>query len=91
MKKFNTTGLCASGTHYMVDISGKIEEIMKLVDSDDLHIAATFGYVKEKDKKAAISNRIFEILLLDYFVSSDEKTESLMPPAGQGLYHDITT
>ena len=32
MKRFNVTGLCVKDKHYMVDISKKIEEIMKLVD-----------------------------------------------------------
>ena len=32
MKRFNVTGLCVKEKHYMVDISKKINEIMKLVD-----------------------------------------------------------
>ena len=31
MKEFNITGLCVPHEHYMVDISGKIDEILKLV------------------------------------------------------------
>ena len=33
MKRFNVTGLCVHEEDYMVDISGKIEQIKKLVDS----------------------------------------------------------
>ena len=33
MKEFNTTGVCISSKHYMVDISGHVEEIRKLVDA----------------------------------------------------------
>ena len=33
MKKFNVTGLCTPEEDYMVDISGKIAQIKKLVDS----------------------------------------------------------
>lgn len=31
-KKFNDVGLCVPGRHYMVDISGKIDQIVRLVD-----------------------------------------------------------
>lgn len=33
-KRFNTTGVCVPKKHYMVDISGKINEIEKLVDDE---------------------------------------------------------
>ena len=33
MKKFNVTGTCVPEEHYMVDISGKIAQIKKLVDN----------------------------------------------------------
>ena len=32
MRRFNVTGLCIPEEDYMVDISGKIEQIRKLVD-----------------------------------------------------------
>ena len=32
MKRFNVTGICVPAKHYMVDISGKIAQIKKLVD-----------------------------------------------------------
>ncbi|MBR1708450.1 MAG: AAA family ATPase [Clostridia bacterium] len=32
MKQFNTTGLCISSEHYMVDLSERVKEIKKLVD-----------------------------------------------------------
>ena len=31
MKSFNTTAVCIPSKHYMVDISGRVEEIKKLV------------------------------------------------------------
>jgi hypothetical protein len=34
-KKFNDTGLCITGRHYMVDISGKIEQIIRLVEDGE--------------------------------------------------------
>ena len=35
MRRFNVTGICVPSKHYMVDISGKIAQIRKLVDSGD--------------------------------------------------------
>ena len=32
MKKFNTTAVCISSKHYMVDLSERVKEIKKLVD-----------------------------------------------------------
>ena len=34
MREFNVTGLCVPDRHYMVDISGKIEQIFKLVEGE---------------------------------------------------------
>ena len=33
MKEFNTTGVCIPSRHYMVDLSGRVAEIKKLVDA----------------------------------------------------------
>ena len=33
-KRFNSTGVCVSRKHYMVDISNKLKEIEKLIDSE---------------------------------------------------------
>lgn len=37
-----------------------------------ISIAVMFGFLKEKDGKAVISNRIFETLLYNFFLSEDE-------------------
>ena len=34
VKKFNVTGTCVGHKHYMVDISGKLDEIEKLIDDE---------------------------------------------------------
>jgi hypothetical protein len=34
MKRFNVTGICVPRKHYMVDISGKITQIKKLIDDE---------------------------------------------------------
>ncbi len=33
MKRFNTTGVCVPAKHYMVDLTERVAEIKKLVDS----------------------------------------------------------
>jgi len=33
-KKFNTTGLCVSKKHYMVDIVEKLKQIKQLIDDE---------------------------------------------------------
>ena len=33
MKSFNTTAVCIPSKHYMVDLSGRVEEIKKLVEA----------------------------------------------------------
>ena len=33
-KRFNTTGVCVSRKHYMVDISNKLKEIKELIDNE---------------------------------------------------------
>lgn len=38
IKEFNTTGVCVPDKHYMADVSGKISEIMKLVDKGNYFV-----------------------------------------------------
>ncbi|MBB6625510.1 hypothetical protein H7E67_19060 [Clostridium gasigenes] len=33
-KRFNTTGVCVSRKHYMVDITNKINKIKELIDNE---------------------------------------------------------
>jgi len=35
MRRFNVTGLCIASKHYMVDISGKLEQIGEMIDNGD--------------------------------------------------------
>ena len=37
-KKFNITGACIPEEHYMVDISGKINEVFKMVEQGDYFV-----------------------------------------------------
>ena len=57
---------------------------------DDVYLAETYGYIKKVNGKVAISNRIFEILLTDYFIAIDAEAASIKPPASSGLYHELT-
>lgn len=38
LKKFNVTGTCIPNKHYIVDISKKIDEIMKLIDGEEYFV-----------------------------------------------------
>ena len=53
---------------------------------DDIMLASMFGYIVRKDNKAVISNKIFEILLSDYYVFNNTK-DSAMGRAVCGLVH----
>ena len=83
-KKFNVTGVCIPEKHYMVDISGRIDniagnDIQKYegqpfpynMDDEMLNIAGIFGYIKEYEGKVMVSNRIFETRLYNLFVSGE--------------------
>ena len=61
-----------------------------VIYDDDVNLADTFGYIKNVDSKVAVSNKIFQFLLCDYFVSKDEKALNLQPPVGHGLYSEVT-
>ena len=37
-RRFNITGVCIPEEHYMVDISGKINEIFKMVEQGDYFV-----------------------------------------------------
>ncbi len=59
-KKFNTTGVCIPEKHYMVDISGKLSEIMKLIDDAayfTLHLPRQYGKTTTLDRLAEQLNQ----------------------------------
>ena len=61
MKRFNVTGLCVPTKHYMVDISGKIEKILKLVHDEQyftINRARQYGKTTTLNqlKKAILQN-----------------------------------
>jgi len=74
---------------YLTVIKGRKRQFSIL--SDDINTAVTFGYVKKVDNRVAVSNKIFEMVLCDHFISEDEKAEGLNPPVGSGLYREITS
>jgi len=82
MKRFKVTGICVPEKHYMVDISGKIAEIKKLVDDGDyftINRARQYGKtttLNELEKKLAgeyiVISISFEELGDESFASSEK-------------------
>lgn len=66
MKEFNTTGVCIPSKHYMVDISGHVEEIKKLVDAGKYF---TMNRARQYGKTTTL-NVLRSGLMEDYFVVS---------------------
>jgi len=62
MKKFNVTGTCIPAENYMVDISGKLEKIMKLID-DGCYF--TINRARQYSKTTTLS-RIHNTLPAEY-------------------------
>ena len=54
MKRFNTTGVCISKKHYMVDISHKIEQIEKLIENE-------FYFVINRPRQYGKTTTLFEL------------------------------
>ena len=38
VKEFNTTAVCIPSKHYMVDLSGRMKEIKKLIDDNKISV-----------------------------------------------------
>ncbi len=65
-KTFNTNGYCDPGLHYMVDLSGRLEEIKSMVDARKyfaINRARQYG-------KTTILNALSNFLKDDYEVYS---------------------
>ena len=63
-KRFNSTGVCVSRKHYMVDISDKLEQIKKLIDNE-------FYFTINKPRqygKTTTLNELANFLKEDYLV-----------------------
>lgn len=63
-KRFNSTGVCVSRKHYMVDISDKLEHIKKLIDNE---FYFTINRPRQYGKTTTlneISNRLNDIYLI---------------------------
>ena len=73
---------------YRIIIRG--EKRKYIIYDEDVFLAVTFGYVKRIDNITAISNKIFELMLCEYFVNQDVRANAITPPIGLGLYSEIT-
>ncbi|QTA82528.1 AAA ATPase-like domain-containing protein [Desulfonema limicola] len=89
-REFNDTGLCVPGRHYMADISGKIEKIIKLIEKGKyftINRPRQFGkttilaildkQLNEKDDYAAIEIT-FEEIDLDIFQNHESYIHELL-------------
>ncbi|MGL5066207.1 MAG: AAA family ATPase [Sarcina sp.] len=54
MKRFNTTGVCISKKHYMVDISHKIEQIEEIIENE-------FYFVINRPRQYGKTTTLFEL------------------------------
>lgn len=63
-KQFNITGLCVPEKHYMVDISGRLKEIRKLIDEGAYF---TINRARQYGKTTTL-NALAGVLADDYFV-----------------------
>ena len=74
---------------YSILILGERKSFM-LYDNDVM-LASTFGYVKSdnESRKTVISNKIFEILMSDYFTSRDINASRIESKITGVLYQDV--
>jgi hypothetical protein len=97
MKEFNITGTCIPHLHYMVDVSDKIEKVIKLVDNGKyFHISRPRQYgktttiyfleMKLKDDYLVISTS-FEGLGDDKFKTDESFCSSIFGTFADGLYN----
>lgn len=87
MKDFNVTGLCIHEKHYMVDISGKIENIKNMVDKGDyftINRPRQFGkttafneLIEELNKKYIVIKTSFEGVGDDMFETEEKFCETV--------------
>ena len=57
-------------------------------DNPVIEMAARYGYIKDRNGKIQISNKIFETRMMNYFVSKNEVAQPLAKT--NALYHRIT-
>ena len=65
-KRFNSTGVCVSRKHYMVDISNKLKQIRELIDNE---FYFTINRPRQYGKTTTL-NELFKALKTEYLVTS---------------------
>lgn len=65
-KRFNSTGVCVSKKHYMVDISKKLKEIKELIDNE---FYFTINKPRQYGKTTAL-NELVNFLENEYIITS---------------------
>ena len=69
MKEFNTTAVCIPSKHYMVDLSGRVREIRKLVDAGKfftINRARQYGKTTTIDALAAALKSDYYVVSMDF-------------------------
>lgn len=68
---FNTEGVCIPQLHYMVRLDDRLKEIKRLLWTGVNILSSTEGGSMEKNGYVAVANRIFEMALLNMFMTKE--------------------
>ena len=80
-KVFNTTAVCIPEEHYMVDISGRLEEIKSLVDAGKyftINRARQYGKTTTLRALYRYLQKEYYVVLLDFQTFDNDKFENGM-------------
>jgi len=72
MRRFNVTGVCVPGKHYMADISGKLAQIKEMVDYGDYF---TINRARQYGKTTTLS--LLKKMLKDEYIAASISFEGL--------------
>ena len=78
-KVFNTTAVCIPEEHYMVDISGRLEEIKSLVDAGKyftINRARQYGKTTTLRALYRYLQKEYYVVLLDFQTFDNDKFEN---------------
>ena len=66
---------------YDVLIAGK--QRLYSINNPTVNLAAMYGIIKESNRDICVANRIFELVISDYFISKDEESNQQIPSVFQ--------
>ena len=79
MKKFNVTGVCIPGKHYMADISQKVDQIVRLIEQEEYFTINRARQYGKTTTFAAVERRLkdrYHIIRLSFEIVSEESFEN---------------